>query len=247
MLALANRQGYVAASVGGLAHEARVDRETCEKALKVLSSKDEDSRSKEFEGRRIEVVEGGFQLLNYEKYRSMRAEEDRREYMKTYMVEYRRTKNVSKKVNNVSECKPSLSAVNRSKPPLAAVSPSRGRGEAEAEETQNREKESSSPLSKFNALWKLMYKQDFGVDYVFQGRDGRAAADLMKFGMSPEELIDIARKAWTMRDKFFCKNAVSLPGFVSQFNSIRAEVGLLKPVVKSEPILRPSPIAQEAK
>lgn len=123
MLAMANKNGYVAASTGGLAHEARVSREDCELALKVLTSPDKDSRSKEFEGRRVEVVDGGFQLLNHPKYRAMRSEEERKEYMKSYMVEYRRTKTVNNFVNNVSVCKP----------PLAAVSQSRSRSEAEAD------------------------------------------------------------------------------------------------------------------
>lgn len=109
MLAMANKHGYVSASVGGLAHEARVSREDCESALKVLTSPDKDSRSKEFDGRRIEIVDGGFQLLNHPKYRAMRSEEERKEYMKAYMIEYRaRTKNVNNFVNNVSECKPPL-------------------------------------------------------------------------------------------------------------------------------------------
>lgn len=108
MLAMANKEGYISASVGGLAHEARVDREDCEKALEVLKSPDKDSRSKEFDGRRIEVIDGGFQLLNHAKYRAMRSEEERKEYMRTYMIEYRRTKNVNINVNKVSECKPPL-------------------------------------------------------------------------------------------------------------------------------------------
>lgn len=109
MLAMSNKLGYVSASIGGLAHEARVTREECEKALNVLKSPDNDSRSKEFDGRRIEIVDGGFQLLNHQKYRAMRSEEERKEYMKSYMRDYRaRTKNVNKNVKNVSECKPPL-------------------------------------------------------------------------------------------------------------------------------------------
>lgn len=143
MLAMSNKEGYVSASVGGLAHEARITKEECEKALKILSSPDEDSRSKEFEGRRIEIIDGGFQLLNHAKYRAMRSEEERREYMKSYMVEYRRTKNVNKDVNNVNECKHLLTAVNHSKPPLA---------QADADKIQKQKKEYSSGFEEF---WKL--------------------------------------------------------------------------------------------
>src|SRR5216117_648729 len=70
MLAMAGREGIVDASVPGLADRARVTREECEAALETLSKPDIDSRSQEFEGRRIEKVDGGWFILNYGKYRS---------------------------------------------------------------------------------------------------------------------------------------------------------------------------------
>src|SRR5688572_4159788 len=90
MLAMADANGVVYASVGGLAHTARVNRDACEKAIGKLESPDPDSRSPEFEGRRIKKVEGGFLLLNYAKYREARSEDERRLYMREYMKEYRK-------------------------------------------------------------------------------------------------------------------------------------------------------------
>lgn len=69
MLAMADRDGVVEASVAGLAHEARVDKESCKAALGVFSSPDEDSRTKDYDGRRIAEIAGGWRLLNYEYYR----------------------------------------------------------------------------------------------------------------------------------------------------------------------------------
>ena len=80
MLAMCDRYGYVGASVPGLAHLARVSVEATEKALEKFLSPDPHSRSKEHDGRRIEVVDRGWNLLNYERFRDMRDEEARKEY-----------------------------------------------------------------------------------------------------------------------------------------------------------------------
>ena len=63
MLAMADAQGHVEASVPGLAYTARVSLEDCERALGILSSPDPYSRTKEAEGRRIRVVDGGWSIL----------------------------------------------------------------------------------------------------------------------------------------------------------------------------------------
>ena len=69
MLAMANRDGFVHSSVPGLAHRARVSLEACEAALETFKSPDPYSRTVDYEGRRIEAVDGGWILLNYLKYR----------------------------------------------------------------------------------------------------------------------------------------------------------------------------------
>jgi len=71
MLALANQHGHVSASLPGLADAARVSLSDCEDALLRLADSDPHSRSKEYEGRRIEEVEGGWRILNYLKYREL--------------------------------------------------------------------------------------------------------------------------------------------------------------------------------
>lgn len=82
LLALADKNGEVWASVGGLAHAAGISRDDCLKSLKVLLNPDPDSRSKENGGRRIKEIDGGWQLLNYLKYREMGRNEDRTEYFR---------------------------------------------------------------------------------------------------------------------------------------------------------------------
>lgn len=106
MLALCDPDGIVRASVGGLAHASRVSKEDCQKSLDVLLAPDDDSRSEEFEGRRIEKVDGGFLVLNYLKYRECRDEEDRKEYMREYMRGYRKQRKLPLTIGK--SCKPQL-------------------------------------------------------------------------------------------------------------------------------------------
>jgi len=70
LLAMADRTGLVDASVGGIAHQARLSRDETEKALAVLQSPDRDSKNPAHEGRRIAAMDrGGFMVLNYAEYR----------------------------------------------------------------------------------------------------------------------------------------------------------------------------------
>lgn len=69
LLAMANQDGYVGATRKSLAMLSRVSEADCDKALSVFMAPDAESRSPENDGRRIEKVEGGWQLLNYAKHR----------------------------------------------------------------------------------------------------------------------------------------------------------------------------------
>jgi hypothetical protein len=104
MLAMANKNGFVFGSVPGLANRARVPVESVREAIAKFMQPDPDSRTKEYEGRRIEEIDGGWRLLNYAKHRAIRDEEERRDYMKNLMREKR-----AKSVSNVSRSEPSLS------------------------------------------------------------------------------------------------------------------------------------------
>lgn len=89
MLAMANKDGNVEASVPGLADMARVKIKECEAALMKLMSPDEYSRSREFDGKRIEEIDGGWHLLNHGKYRAKMNADDRREYLTKKQAERR--------------------------------------------------------------------------------------------------------------------------------------------------------------
>ncbi|MES1188660.1 MAG: DnaT-like ssDNA-binding domain-containing protein [Myxococcales bacterium] len=72
MLAMADQDGHVEASVGGLTRRANVTREECEQALSVLSSPDPDDKSGVDDGRRIRKVGRGWSITNHRQYREMR-------------------------------------------------------------------------------------------------------------------------------------------------------------------------------
>jgi hypothetical protein len=106
MLATADARGVVEGAVPGLAHIARVELDECQRALHKLQQPDPYSRTQDFDGRRIEVVEGGWRILNYVYYREKGRHRDRTDYMREYQRDRRRRK----------QCKPMLTEVDQSKP-----------------------------------------------------------------------------------------------------------------------------------
>lgn len=71
MLAMVDKNGYVGASIPGLADRAKITIEQCTEALDRLQQPDEFSRSTNNDGRRIEAADGGWYLINYCKYRDL--------------------------------------------------------------------------------------------------------------------------------------------------------------------------------
>jgi hypothetical protein len=161
MIAKADQTGFVEASVPGLARVANLTVEETEFALEVLRSPDKYSKNPDNEGRRIINVPQGFMILNYEDYRARRNSEERQEYMRNYMKEYR-----NKSKQTVNNCKPPLAAVSHGYPPLAQAE-----AEAEAEaDTDTEEKNNTLSVSEaesgrivyskeFEAFWEVYPKQ----------------------------------------------------------------------------------------
>lgn len=85
MLAMADRHGRVFASIPGLANRARVPVEDAEQAIERFLAPDKYSRTPAHDGRRIEPIDGGWRLLNHEKYRSIRDEEAIKESKRRYI------------------------------------------------------------------------------------------------------------------------------------------------------------------
>lgn len=98
MLAMTDRNGLVFGSVPGLAHRARVSVEECRAALRTLLEPDPESRTPDHGGRRIEVIDGGWRLLNHAKYRAIQSDEavrsSKREHMRRKREEWKSTSTV---------------------------------------------------------------------------------------------------------------------------------------------------------
>lgn len=82
LLAMADAEGLVKASVSGVARRAAVTRKEAEAAIKVLLSPDKDRPDQEHEGRRLELVDGGWSVLNYQKYREIRTQQQLRDALR---------------------------------------------------------------------------------------------------------------------------------------------------------------------
>lgn len=100
LLAMAGKDGVAEGSIPGIADLARVTVEEARDAIRRLQEPDEDSRSREHEGRRILPVDGGFLLLNHAKYRQKLSADERREYLKLKQRE--RRQRLSTPVNTCS-------------------------------------------------------------------------------------------------------------------------------------------------
>lgn len=96
MLLMKNRLHVVEASVPGLARRARVTLPECERALEQLKAPDRYSRTRDYDGRRIEEVAGGWKVLNGEAYKQRLSPEDRRAYKAAWQKEYRKRRKETK-------------------------------------------------------------------------------------------------------------------------------------------------------
>ena len=82
MLAMADENGWVYASIPGLANISQIPLDKTKAALAKFLSPDEYSRDSENEGKRIEEIDGGWAILNHPKYRKLRDKEERRAYQR---------------------------------------------------------------------------------------------------------------------------------------------------------------------
>lgn len=92
MLSIKDKNGYVAGSMTGLAKLAGLTLDECKAAMVKLTSPDADSRTKDNEGRRVEIIDGGWLVLNHLLYREKIRDEVRREYQRTKQAQYRAMK-----------------------------------------------------------------------------------------------------------------------------------------------------------
>lgn len=90
MLLMKDRNGFVGASVDGLARRANVTEEETRAALESFLAPDPRSRNQEHEGRRIVVVPRGWHILNHEYFTQLQDKEAMRAYEAERKAEQRK-------------------------------------------------------------------------------------------------------------------------------------------------------------
>lgn len=146
MLAMSDRHGYVGASIPGLANTARVSIAECEIAINSFLSPDIYSRSQDHDGRRIEVSDRGWVLINYERFRDMRDEEARKEFE-------RNRKRESRAKLKELKC-PDMSAMSLNVPECPTVS-----AQAYADTDTELDLDHSISIPDFDRFWKQYPKK----------------------------------------------------------------------------------------
>ncbi len=105
LLAIADPKGYIIGTDVAIARRLNIPLADFESAMQTLTAPDPDSNSKAEDGRRLLISDGerGYRLVNYLKYRDIRDENDRREYMRSYIASYRgEGKDKARPVNSVN-------------------------------------------------------------------------------------------------------------------------------------------------
>lgn len=107
---MANRDGFVSCSIPGLIRAVNITQDEFKQGIKTLESPDSYSRTPDFDGRRIEKVDGGWIVLNFLKYRehSEIIKEQTKERVRKFREKQEKKHNVTH--GNVTETLPSASA-----------------------------------------------------------------------------------------------------------------------------------------
>jgi hypothetical protein len=111
MLAMKDENGFVASSRSGLARIANISQVEFEAAILCLESPDKDSRTSDNEGRRVSKIEGGWVILNNDKYRlhGEISKEQTRNRVRRYRDRLRQSKNDNVTRRSVTCTLPSVS------------------------------------------------------------------------------------------------------------------------------------------
>lgn len=145
MLAIADKNGFVEASIPGLADVSRVTLDECKEALDRLASPDEFSRSQDYEGRRIESMDGGWLLLNYTKYRGAIMEEKIREQNRIRQQRFRDSKKTDRNAKVTGNAK------------ITPVNACNAQSDPDPDPNKNKDLYSANP--RFCAFWKAYPKK----------------------------------------------------------------------------------------
>ena len=191
LLVLADRTGIVDMTVEAIARRTNVPVKVIRKALLTLLTPDPDSRSGEEDGRRLVPLdperEWGWQIVNFDRYHSIKNEDAKRAYMKVYMRKRRAEKKAKKEVVN-----PVKVNVNPLTSDVKHVDVDVDVDVLKPPPTAGDKPKKAKPLAcEHQALSQYFceqYEKHTGVKYIVQGgRDGKAAKLLLE-AYKPDEV-----------------------------------------------------------
>jgi hypothetical protein len=200
MLAMADKDGVVMASIPGLADAARVTMEQCHNGLQRLQEPDQYSRTKDNEGRRIIEIDGGWALLNYAKYRDLKSETENKEKNRVKVANWRAKQkgNVTKHVTESNSCDQVLPDVTPSNPLQMHTTDT----EKSTDVPPSSEQQTKKPLKVKTSKAKVAKPEEETLDAILGGRDSQNCVRFWKFaGIWPKDRNPGPRslaKAWNV-------------------------------------------------
>jgi hypothetical protein len=208
MLAMSDSKGRVWGSIPGLANRARVSVDAARTAINTLLSPDPDSRTSVAEGRRIEAIDGGWRLINHEKYRALRDQESVKATKREWAAKNRaKAKNVDQSVDNCVDSRSQSNSVDRD----------RYNAEAEAEAEKEKPKSiiaiiSDDGVSATIAKELVTYRSKLGAPLTPRAWLG-IKNQIIKANMSLEDGITLMMaRAWRGFDATWATKEKTLPG-----------------------------------
>lgn len=168
-LAMADKDGIAEASVPGLAKIAGLSLADTEAGIKSLSAPDKYSRTRDFDGRRIEACDGGWRILNHAKYRRKMNADDRREYKRQKQQEYRAASKSTKSTGGQSGHNAEAEAEAEAKEQTDAAEPKKTIIEAASRVYREPPMPDPTPVPGWEAKAKAVWSRHLGGenDYIY--------------------------------------------------------------------------------
>lgn len=73
-------------------------------------------------------------------------------------------------------------------------------------------------------LWMDQFKKQYGFEFAFDGREGKAVKELLMLGMKPEEIVSLAIEVRRLPDKFRAAQGTALSSLRINLNPLRTLV-----------------------
>lgn len=181
MLAMANKHGEVFASVPGLADAARVTKPETRAALDCFLAPDPDSRTRAHDGRRIEVIDGGWFILNYDEHRRRGDIEERKRLAAERARRYRAGKRAREETvtESVTQRDAPLRVTDSTQPSQKVTTSSKHEAVSSKQEAELQQQLPAKPwLAPFLTIWESAFGRGTGA--AVAGRLAKAIRPFVK-------------------------------------------------------------------